>query len=342
MKKLKVFIGSSTESLDVAFAIQSNLERDTDPTVWQQGVFKLNESNLNNLMISLDNYECGIFVLSPVDLLEIHGQNYTAVRDNVLFELGLFFGRLGLQRTFFIIPRTKETIRIPSDLIGVKYASYDPYREDGNLLAALGPACNEILEYLKKNKYSLNTAYDSDSVRNDRMIISKNREHHYEISIDLIKSAKNRLFLIERTPVLLLGPRHYWYEKEYHLALSKFAKSTEVTQERNFRTLYVLPDSKEEIKNKNNLKEVIDNIHFYKTLENASEGRFSISSLPTYNGSFLVSDNSCAVWFKGNQDSIGIYKIDDRKMSDILVDVFYRLTSSISKSEAILIDEISN
>ena len=50
-KKLpNIFIGSSTENLDTAYAIQENLERDAICRVWTQGIFDLSNDALDNLL----------------------------------------------------------------------------------------------------------------------------------------------------------------------------------------------------------------------------------------------------------------------------------------------------
>jgi predicted nucleotide-binding protein len=61
-KKLRVFIGSSVESLEIAYAIQENLEHQAEPTVWPQGVFDLSKSTLGSLSEVLENTDFGIFV----------------------------------------------------------------------------------------------------------------------------------------------------------------------------------------------------------------------------------------------------------------------------------------
>ena len=74
-------------------------------------------------------------------------------RDNVLFELGLFMGRLGRSRTFVIRPRG-ESIKIPSDLAGLTTAIYDSNRADKNYEAAVGPACDNIRKLIHKLGFS--------------------------------------------------------------------------------------------------------------------------------------------------------------------------------------------
>jgi hypothetical protein len=142
----KLFIGSSGEDRSVALAIQTNLERDFEATIWDQGVFDLSKSTLESLLNALDFYDFAVFVCTANDILQMRGQQHSAARDNVIFELGLFLGRLGKDRTYFVVPKNSPSLHLPSDLAGISYASYDADREDNNLQAALGPACHAITQ----------------------------------------------------------------------------------------------------------------------------------------------------------------------------------------------------
>lgn len=143
--KPRVFVGSSSEKLEVALAIQENLEERMEVTVWPQGVFQPSRPPLDSLVEQLSRSDFGVFVFSPDDVLIMREQQKEAVRDNVLFELGLLVGRLGRRRGFIVVPKSVSTeFHLPSDLIGMTPVTYDDRRQDGNLKAALGPACQQI------------------------------------------------------------------------------------------------------------------------------------------------------------------------------------------------------
>jgi predicted nucleotide-binding protein len=139
----RIFVGSSTESLYIAYAVQTNLEHDAEVTVWSQGLFKLSQTSVTSLESALDRFDAAIFVFTPDDVQIMRDESRAAVRDNVIFEFGLFMGSLGSERTFIIRPRQTE-LHIPTDLWGIVPADYAPDRSDDNWEAALGPACHKI------------------------------------------------------------------------------------------------------------------------------------------------------------------------------------------------------
>jgi predicted nucleotide-binding protein len=142
MAKPTLFIGSSSEGLGVAEAIQVSLDHECDVTLWTQGVFLLGLSNLENLTRILADYDFAVLVLTPDDVVRSRGSQRSASRDNVIFELGLFMGAIGRDRAFALIDRTAE-LRIPSDLSGITLATYSPHAS-GNIQAAVGAACTQI------------------------------------------------------------------------------------------------------------------------------------------------------------------------------------------------------
>ncbi|MDH3972920.1 MAG: nucleotide-binding protein [Deltaproteobacteria bacterium] len=148
--KPRIFIASSVEGLDIAYGVQENLEYDAEITVWAQGIFELSKTTLEDLLDAINSFDFAIFVFSFDDIAKIRGENVKAVRDNVLFELGLFIGKLGKNRSFFIMPREADEIHLPTDILGFKPGTFESNRGDGNLQAALGPCCNQIRKAIKK------------------------------------------------------------------------------------------------------------------------------------------------------------------------------------------------
>jgi predicted Zn-dependent protease len=161
--KPKIFIGSSVEGLTVAYAIQQNLTHNAEPTVWDQGIFDLSKTTMESLSKAVDESDFGVFVFSPDDVTKMRGSDRNTVRDNVIFEFGLFTGKLGRDRVFFVIPDGHE-LHLPTDLIGITPGIYNPNREYGRLQAATGPACNQIREAIKKLPIisSINIKNESD------------------------------------------------------------------------------------------------------------------------------------------------------------------------------------
>jgi hypothetical protein len=99
---------------------------------------------MESLIDVLDVSDFGLFILSPDDIVAIRDKTEHAVRDNVIFELGLFVGRLGRERCFVVVPSGADDLHLPTDLLGMTPATFDSDRQDGNMVAALGPACNRI------------------------------------------------------------------------------------------------------------------------------------------------------------------------------------------------------
>ena len=126
MKK-RLFIGSSSEELETAKTVQKLLENDFEVVIWNENlwdksVFKLNNNFLHDLLKAPLKFDFGILIGSPDDKVEVRGKEYLQAKDNILFELGLFIGRLGIQRCAFLV---HEDVKELSDLSGIFISKFN-------------------------------------------------------------------------------------------------------------------------------------------------------------------------------------------------------------------------
>lgn len=147
--KVRVFVISSAEALPIARTLQSAFAHDPFLTIiWSDGVFKVSNYTLQSLEDELDQADFAIAIASPDDATTMRGQDWPTPRDNVVFELGFFMGRLGRQRAILMESRDTKT-KLPSDLAGVTTICYR-YSNGPDGPALLGPACNELRAHILK------------------------------------------------------------------------------------------------------------------------------------------------------------------------------------------------
>ncbi len=152
--RIQVFIISSVEALPIARAIQNAFQHDPfNVTVWTDGVFRASSFPITSLETAVDQSDFAIAIVQPDDRLTIRDKEVVVPRDNVIFELGLFIGRLGVRRSFLVEPRAAET-KLPSDLTGVTTIGYRIETADLNnrqaLASAIAPACNEMRDIINE------------------------------------------------------------------------------------------------------------------------------------------------------------------------------------------------
>lgn len=119
-KKMKIFIGSSTEAQkdmeDLAVMLE---DLDCEVITWKDsGVFIAGDYTLDNLLEISEKVDSAIFVFNGEDETWYRGEKLNSVRDNVLLEYGLFVGKKGRQNVTFMC---KNSPKIASDLVGIKY-----------------------------------------------------------------------------------------------------------------------------------------------------------------------------------------------------------------------------
>lgn len=131
---LRVFVASSSEQLAAAREVAGALAGDARLAVepWSEGAFEFSKSYIESLEAQLDGADFAVVILTADDAAVVRDKAVNLPRDNVIFELGLFIGRLGRDRCFFFVDRDADT-RIASDLEGVKPVHY--YRDPAALAA---------------------------------------------------------------------------------------------------------------------------------------------------------------------------------------------------------------
>lgn len=144
----RVFVASSREALHVAEAVNIRLEHDTKVKLWDNA-FDLSSLTLPALLSRTQETDFAVFVFHKDDKVIIRGSEFSSVRDNVLFELGLFIGALGIERCFVLFPKSVEgEFRLPTDLAGLTVAAYDDSLDD--MVDAVTTCCAKIKQAIKK------------------------------------------------------------------------------------------------------------------------------------------------------------------------------------------------
>lgn len=144
----RLFIASSSEGLHVAEAVNIRLEHDARVKQWDNA-FDLSSMTLPSLLAQAQDADFAVFVFHRDDKTDIRGNTYSVVRDNVLFELGLFIGALGLEKCFILVPKSTEgDFRLPTDLAGLTVTSYDDSLDD--MVDAVTTSCAKIKRAIRK------------------------------------------------------------------------------------------------------------------------------------------------------------------------------------------------
>ncbi len=154
--KPNVFIGSSRESIPIASAVHSHLKHCATVNPWYGDVFSANEYTMESLEKALNENDFGIFIFDTNDIIKVRDKVSFTARDNTVFEMGLFYGRLGRGRVFAFIPdsvpqsenmegKPVSDFRLLSDLSGLTMPTYENSRENDQYATATSEACQSVI-----------------------------------------------------------------------------------------------------------------------------------------------------------------------------------------------------
>lgn len=145
----KVFIASSGKALPYASAVKRHISDICNAYVWKD-VPNYPFKTLTDWILHLpERYDFGIFIFSNDDTLMLNDKKVTVARDNVLFELGLFAGKLGFERCSVLRPEV-ENFHLPSDLNGIFEGKFEDPADEDDINSVLRVPCEDIKLEIKK------------------------------------------------------------------------------------------------------------------------------------------------------------------------------------------------
>ncbi|MCA8961633.1 MAG: nucleotide-binding protein [Planctomycetes bacterium] len=135
-----VFVGSSNEKLGPAQRLAAGLEKFATVRLWPS-VHEFSSSHLADLHKAAQEVDFAVLVLAHDDDVTREGQQYPAVRDNVLFELGLFMGELGPSRVFGVYD---FVAKLAADLNGINWVRIESWENLDPAIRGIRERVNEL------------------------------------------------------------------------------------------------------------------------------------------------------------------------------------------------------
>lgn len=122
-RKQRIFIGSSTETKELAAKIKKEIESYGNATAWWDDFFAMGDYVFNKLIRTAVSYDFAILIGGPDDkVIRLSTKDEKlSPRDNVYLEYGMFSGILSPNRILFLL---HNDCRVASDLAGMMLAQY--------------------------------------------------------------------------------------------------------------------------------------------------------------------------------------------------------------------------
>lgn len=155
------------------------------------------------------------------------------------------------------------------------------------------------------------------------------RRELYELGEQIVRFARKRLYIVERTPLALLGPRPYSapdgekipYESRLASAFSDWIDACVADRAREFVYLYDVIATRMEMESECLGERVRSNLTQLKGKERESGLRFRFVPMSrSYSGPIAVGDDWLAMWILGEHDAVCVSSVNAR-LSDQLVQV---------------------
>jgi len=146
-EKIRVFVISSREAIDVVETIENAFSNNDDIQIaaWKNDVFKVANYPLEDLERELELADFAVAVAHADDLATIRKKRHSVPRDNVIFELAYFMGRIGRRRSILMEP---SNVKLPSDYDGVTTIRYKFDKSDK--ANSMSVACNKLRDHIRQ------------------------------------------------------------------------------------------------------------------------------------------------------------------------------------------------
>lgn len=141
--KPKVFIAGTREGLPKARKVKEYLSPVADCQLWNEGFFENNRGYFETLAEGSVLFDFAVLVATADDVQLKRESLETITRDNIVFEFGLYVGRLGRNRAFFI---KEKGLDLPSDLYGIQLPEFSSSKKEGKNLEE---TCNDIAKQIE-------------------------------------------------------------------------------------------------------------------------------------------------------------------------------------------------
>jgi hypothetical protein len=114
----KLLVGSSKEGLPVAEYFKEQLSTVVDMTLWNDNFFMPGEVAVESLEERSRQFDGALVVGTADDRVVSRGVDSASLRDNLLFEFGVFVAVFGRRRAILALEGLGST-KVPSDLFGL-------------------------------------------------------------------------------------------------------------------------------------------------------------------------------------------------------------------------------
>lgn len=155
----QIFIGSSTQTLDIAKQLKAELNASLGPNCkvecWNDDIFKLSNTIIEVLELKSATCDFAILVAGADDIKTSIKTTSLVPRDNVIFEAGLFMGALSRERTFILTPdsTSKDQVELPSDLQGINLANFTKNEGSYDMSSAVDKISSIITDKGPKTRF---------------------------------------------------------------------------------------------------------------------------------------------------------------------------------------------